>query len=63
MAEISRGRSKPALTHMVRKGETLTTIAQHYYGRASEYRKIIDANRDKLSDPEKIREGMTIEIP
>ncbi|HWW61858.1 MAG TPA: LysM peptidoglycan-binding domain-containing protein [Thermoanaerobaculia bacterium] len=52
-----------ARTHTVKKGETLTHIAQHYYGKASEFRKIFDANRDKLSDPDKVREGVTLTIP
>src|SRR5436190_8011589 len=51
-AQASGGR-----THTVQRGETLTGIAQKYYGRASEYQKIFDANRDKLSDPDKVREG------
>ena len=50
-------------THTVQRGETLTGIAQKYYGRASEYQKIFEANRDKLSDPDKVREGMNLVIP
>ena len=50
-------------THVVKKGETLSHIAQHYYGKASEYQKIFDANRDKLNDPDKIREGVELKIP
>ena len=50
-------------THTVQRGETLTGIAQKYYGRASEYQKIFDANRDKLSDPDKVREGTNLVIP
>lgn len=50
-------------THTVKKGETLTHIAQHYYGKASEYKRIFEANRDKLSDPDKVREGTTLRIP
>jgi len=50
-------------THVVKKGETLSHIAQHYYGKASEYHRIFDANRDKLSDPDKIREGVELKIP
>lgn len=50
-------------THVVKKGETLSHIAQQYYGKASEYPKIFEANRDQLSDPDKIREGMTLRLP
>jgi LysM repeat protein len=52
-----------ARTHTVAKGETLTGIAQHYYGRASEYKKIFEANRDKLHDADHVREGVTLVIP
>jgi nucleoid-associated protein YgaU len=50
-------------THTVQRGETLSGIAQKYYGRASEYQKIFEANRDKLSDPDKVREGAILVIP
>lgn len=50
-------------THTVRKGETLSHIAQRYYGKAGEYKKIFEANRNQLSDPDKIQEGMTLQIP
>lgn len=50
-------------SHKVAKGETLSHISQHYYGKASEYMKIFNANKDQLNDPDKIREGMTLRIP
>jgi len=50
-------------THKVQGGETLSHIAQRYYGKASEYPRIFEANRDQLKDPDKIREGMTLRIP
>jgi LysM repeat protein len=50
-------------THTVAHGETLGGIAQHYYGKASEARKIFEANRDKLADPDKVHEGTTLVIP
>lgn len=49
--------------HVVRKGETLGHIAQNYFGKASDAKKIFEANRDQLKDPDKIREGMTLKIP
>jgi nucleoid-associated protein YgaU len=50
-------------SHTVKKGETLSHIAQEYYGKASEYNRIFEANRDQLKDADKIREGMTLRIP
>lgn len=50
-------------THKVQKGETLSQLAQKYYGKASEYNRIFEANRNQLSDPDKIREGQTLRIP
>jgi nucleoid-associated protein YgaU len=50
-------------THKVLKGENLTGIAQQYYGKASLYMKVFEANRDQLNDPDKVREGMVLKIP
>lgn len=50
-------------THVVKKGETLSHLSQKYYGKASQYNKIFEANRDQLNDPDKIREGQTLRIP
>lgn len=61
MTSASTGTSQR--THTVGHGETLTGIAHHYYGKASEYQKIFEANRDQLSDPDKVHEGMTLIIP
>lgn len=50
-------------THEVRPGETLTMIARQYYGRAEGWRRIYEANRDVITDPNVLRVGMTLEIP
>jgi nucleoid-associated protein YgaU len=47
----------------VKKGETLSKIAQEYYGDASLYPKIFEANRDSIKDPNLIRIGQKIRIP
>ena len=48
---------------VVRQGDTLSKIAAHYYGDATLYPKIFDANRDVLTDPNKIRIGQKLRIP
>ena len=50
-------------THEVAAGDTLTGMAQRYYGDASQFRKIFEANRDQLSDPDKIKVGQKLKIP
>jgi nucleoid-associated protein YgaU len=50
-------------SYIVRAGDTLSKIAKDQYGDSSQYMKIFDANRDKLSDPNKIQVGQTLVIP
>jgi nucleoid-associated protein YgaU len=50
-------------TYTVKAGDSLSKISQQYYGNAHEYMRIFNANRDKLSDPNKIQPGMELTIP
>lgn len=52
-----------ARTHTVKSGDTLSGLARTYYGKASLFPQIFNANRDKLSDPDKIRVGQVLVIP
>lgn len=52
-----------AKVHVVEKGDTLSAIAKTYYGKASAYTKIFEANRDVLDDPDKIKPGQKLRIP
>ena len=49
--------------YVVKKGDTLSAIAQHTLGKASRYPEIFEANRPMLSDPDKIYPGQTLRIP
>jgi nucleoid-associated protein YgaU len=49
--------------HEVKSGETLSKIALQYYGDASLYPKIFEANRDVLKDPNRIKIGQRLRIP
>ncbi len=44
-------------------GDTLGGIAKRYYGNASKYMQIFEANRDIIDDPNKIYPGQKIRIP
>lgn len=52
-----------AKVHIVEKGDTLGAIAKKYYGKASAYMKIFEANKDILTDPDKIKPGQKLRIP
>jgi nucleoid-associated protein YgaU len=49
--------------YTVQPGDSLSAIAQKFYGNASDYRKIFEANRDKMSDPDHVRAGVDLVIP
>jgi nucleoid-associated protein YgaU len=50
-------------TYKVQPGDSLSKISKQFYGDASKYMKIFEANKDKLDDPDKIRAGMELLIP
>ncbi len=50
-------------THVVQPGQTLSHIAQQYYGSATQWRKIAEANKTVLPDPDRVRAGMRLRIP
>lgn len=50
-------------TYTVKSGDTLSGIAKEHLGDASKYTKIFEANRDVLSDPDKIKPGQVLKIP
>jgi hypothetical protein len=52
-----------AQTYTVQPGDTLSKISKQFYGNANEYMRIFEANRDQLSDPNKIQVGQTLKIP
>ena len=52
-----------AQSYTVQAGDTLSKISKHFYGNANSYMKIYEANRDQLSDPDKIKAGQTLKIP
>jgi len=49
--------------YTVRKGDTLSRIAQQHYGAANAYPAIFEANRPMLSDPDRIYPGQVLRIP
>jgi len=55
--------SPRAKTYTVAAGDSLSKIAKNFYGNPGQYMKIFEANKDKLSDPDKIKVGQELVIP
>lgn len=53
----------PPQTYTVASGDTLSKIAKHYYQDANQWRRIYEANRDVLKDPDRIFPGQVLRIP
>lgn len=50
-------------TYTVKAGDTLSKIAKDQLGDGNAYLKIFEANKDQLSDPDKIKPGQVLKIP
>jgi nucleoid-associated protein YgaU len=60
-ASVSGGHGSRNYT--VQAGDSLSKISQQFYGNANEFRKIFEANRDQLNDPNQIKPGQQLVIP
>ena len=52
-----------AKTYTVKAGDTLGAIAKAQLGDAGAYMEIFNANKDLLTDPDKIKPGQVLKIP
>ena len=55
--------STAVMTYEVKSGDSLSKIAKHHYGSANQWHAIFDANKETLSDPDKIYPGQILIIP
>jgi LysM repeat protein len=49
--------------YIIKKGDTLSAIAKQFYGKANDYPKIFEANREVIKDANLIFPGQKIRIP
>ena len=47
----------------VQPGQTLSDLAARYLGSAGRWRELLEANRDRLDSPERLRAGMALRLP
>ncbi len=50
-------------TYTIVSGDSLSKIAKREYGNAGAWKKIFEANKDAIKDPDKIFPGQKIKIP
>jgi len=60
-ASVSGSQSQRRYT--VKPGDTLSKISREFYGDANQFRKIFNANRNILVDPDTIKPGLELVIP
>jgi nucleoid-associated protein YgaU len=53
----------PAKTYTTQRNDTLSDISKKFYGRAGLWKLIADANKDVISNPDRLPNGVVIKIP
>jgi tetratricopeptide (TPR) repeat protein len=56
-------KSKHSRTYVVKSGDTLASISRKFYKTSTRWKKIRDANADKINDPQNLKVGETLTIP
>jgi nucleoid-associated protein YgaU len=59
----SGGSSTATKIYEVKPGDSLSKIARREYGDANAWKRIFEANRDLIKDPDKIFPGQKLKIP
>ncbi|MBN1249685.1 MAG: LysM peptidoglycan-binding domain-containing protein [Anaerolineae bacterium] len=52
-----------AKSYVVKAGDTLSKIAKELLGDANRWQEIVEANKDKIKDPNAIQPGLELKIP
>jgi uncharacterized protein YidB (DUF937 family) len=62
-ARQQRAQAPQEQWYTVAPGDSLSKIAKRYYGDAQQWRRIYDANREEVKDPDLIHPGQRLRIP
>lgn len=62
-APLEKKEPAGASTYTVQAGDSLWKISQKLYGDGNQWRRIYEANRDTIKDPDVIHPGQTFTIP
>ena len=61
--QVTKKKTTTKKYHTVKKGDTLWGIAKKYYGNGAQYKKIYNANKSKIKNPDLIYPGQKFLIP
>jgi len=65
-AQAQQGGPAPApggRMYSVQPGDSLSKIAKKFYGNSNDWKRIFEANRDRIKNPDLIQPGWTLKIP
>lgn len=62
-AQPPAGDQPAETTYTVKSGDSLSAIAKQEYGDAGQWRRIYEANRDQIDNPDLIHPGQELRIP
>ncbi len=60
---VQAGRTGPARKHTIKPGDTLSKLAQQYYGNRAKWREIYAANRAVMKGETDLKVGVELKIP
>ena len=52
----------PWLTYVVQSGDTLSGIARRFYGRSSDWHRIVEWNEDRIEDSDRLKPGTELRL-
>ena len=62
-AEPEKAKKASFVQYKIKKDDTLQKISQRFYKTVKKWNKIYQANTDKIKDPNRIKPGVTLDIP
>ena len=62
-SEGAAANAPTARMYIVQSGDSLSKIAKKFYGDATSWKKIFEANRDVVKNPDLIQPGWKLQIP
>lgn len=63
VAKPEVGKSGAAKTYTVKSGDSLWKISEQMYGNGNDWRRIYEANKDRIQNPDVIQPGWVLTIP